>query len=59
MLKQRDLILLSHYYEGFFLSIFEIIKKTSDMTNLIKSSNKVVYCILYINQSTESTWTIF
>lgn len=57
MLKQRDLILLSHYYEGFFLSIFEIIKKTSDMTNLIKSSNKVVY--LYINQSTKSTWTIF
>lgn len=46
MLKQRDLILLSHYYEGFFLSIFEIIKKTRDMTNLIKSSNKVVYCIL-------------
>lgn len=46
MLKQRDLILFSHYYEGFSLSIFEIIKKTSDMTNLIKSSNKVVYCIL-------------
>lgn len=46
MLKQRDLILLSHYYEGFSLSIFEIIKKTSDMTNLIKSSNKVVYRIL-------------
>lgn len=46
MLKQQDLILLSHYYEGFFLSIFEIIKKTSDMTKLIKSCNKVVYRIL-------------
>lgn len=58
MLKQRDLILFSHYYEGFSLSIFEIIKKTTDITNLIKSSIKQGG-ILYINQSTKSTWTIF
>lgn len=41
-----DFILLFYYYEGFFFFIFEIIKKISDMIKLIKSCNKVVYCIL-------------